>query len=173
MTVAQRYDVPWDWLRDTCHMAGVRWGSCCKGFQSKEGPHSCFKQSMRNPTINLIHKFGNPLGIPYPSCTAKLSGAYVTQESVSLMILVSKKGMICVCPKDVCMRNLWQKAERGEITSSESTTRFPQVSCFEKPIRSVPEIWGHMYDVPARTAKGTRNGTRTWIPVQPRKVQRN
>ncbi len=32
-------------------------------------------------TINLIHKFGNPLRIPYPSSTALLSGAYVMQES--------------------------------------------------------------------------------------------
>ncbi len=46
-------------------------------------------------------------------------------------------------------------------------------SCFEKPMHSVPEILGHMYDIPARSAKGTRNGTRNWIPVQPRKARRN
>ncbi len=66
-------------------------GTHCKGFCSKEGPHYCFEQSVRNPlwrdqvlivlgnfpeavigqaTINLNHKFGNPLGIPYSSCTA-------------------------------------------------------------------------------------------------------
>jgi hypothetical protein len=55
---------------------------------------------------------------------------------------------------DVCTRNLWQKVERGKFTGSESTTRFPQVSCFEKPMHSVPETWGHMYDVPAQSAKG-------------------
>ncbi len=37
--VAQRYDVLCDWLWDTCHMAGVHWGSRCEGFSSKEGPH--------------------------------------------------------------------------------------------------------------------------------------
>ncbi len=68
-TVAWRYDIPRDWLWDACHMAGVRWGSCCKGFHRKEGPHYHFEQSTRNPTINLIHEFGNPLGIPYSSCT--------------------------------------------------------------------------------------------------------
>ncbi len=47
-----------------------------------------------------------------------------------------------------------------------------KASCFKKPMCSVPEIWGHMYDVPARSAKGTRNKTRNWIPVQLRKVQR-
>jgi hypothetical protein len=53
-------------------------------------------------------------------------------------------------------RYLWQKAERGKITGSESTTRFPRASGFKKPTRSVPEIWGHMYDVLAWSAKGTR-----------------
>ncbi len=44
-----------------------------------------------------------------------------------------------------------------------------KASCFEKPTRSVPEIWGRMYNVLPRSAKGTRNGTRSQIPVQPRK----
>ncbi len=102
---------PSDWLWDACHMAGVRWGSRCKGFCSKEGPHYCFEQSKRNTTMNLIHEFGNPLGIPYPSCTVQLIRAYVTRESVSLRIFVSKKGMIRVRLMDLCTRNLRQKAE--------------------------------------------------------------
>jgi hypothetical protein len=64
--------------------------------------------------------------------------------------------MIRVFPTEVCTRNLWQKAERGKITGSESTTRFLQVSCFEKPTRSVPEIWGRMYNVLPWSVKGTR-----------------
>ena len=48
-----------------------------------------------------------------------------------------------------------------------------KASCFKKPTRSVPEIWGRMYDVLPCSVKGTRNGTRNWIPVQPRKAQRN
>jgi hypothetical protein len=78
------------------------------------------------------------------------------QESVSSRILVSKKGMICVRPMDICIRNLRQKAERGKITGSEATIRFPQVFCFQKPTCSVLEIWGRMYNVPAWSAKGTR-----------------
>jgi hypothetical protein len=35
------------WLWDACHMAGVRWGSCCEGFLSEEGPHYHLEQSMR------------------------------------------------------------------------------------------------------------------------------
>jgi hypothetical protein len=45
---------------------------------------------------------------------------------------------------DVHSRNLQQKAEKGKLTGSEATTRFPRASCFEKPMRSVPETWGHM-----------------------------
>ncbi len=54
------------------------------------------------------------------------------------------------------MRNLRKKAERGKITGSESSTRFPGASCFEKSMRSVPEIWQRMYDVLAQSAKGTK-----------------
>ncbi len=45
--VAQRYDFLCDWPWDACHMAGVRWKSCCKGFCSKEGPHYPHEQSAR------------------------------------------------------------------------------------------------------------------------------
>ncbi len=62
---------------------------------------------------------------------------------------VSKKGLIRVCPTNVCTRYLRQKVERGKITNSESTTRFPRASCFEEPMHSVPESWGRMYNVPA------------------------
>jgi hypothetical protein len=33
---------------------------------------------------------------------------------------------------------------------------------------AVLEIWGRMYDVLPCRAKGTRNGMRNWIPMQPR-----
>jgi hypothetical protein len=72
--VAQRYDVLCDWLWDACHMAGVCWESHCEGFVARkartialsEAWGSCHKTSNNQP----IHKFGSPLGIPYPSCTA-------------------------------------------------------------------------------------------------------
>ncbi len=57
--------------------------------------------------------------------------------------------------------------------ASETFGKRRKATCFEKPRRSVSEIWGRMYDVPARGAKGTRNGTRNRIPLQPRKAQRN
>ncbi len=76
-------------------------------------------------------------------------------------------------PMDLHSRNLRQKAEKGKFTGSEATTRFPRASCFEKPMRSVPETWGRMYDVLAQSANGTRNGMKNRIPMQPRKAQRN
>ncbi len=62
----------------------------------------------------------------------ELAEAYVTRESVNSRILSEKKGMIYNCPTDVHMRNLQQKVEQGEKTGTNSNTRFPQASCFEK-----------------------------------------
>ncbi len=45
--VAERYDVPRDWLWDACHMAGVRWGYHCEGLCSKECSHYCLEWSTR------------------------------------------------------------------------------------------------------------------------------
>jgi hypothetical protein len=78
------------------------------------------------------------------------------QKIVSLKIFVSKKGMICIRPRGVCTRNLRRKAEKGKITRSEATTRFPRASSFEKTTRSVPEIWGCMYNILGQIAQGTR-----------------
>ncbi len=47
-TADQRYEVPWDWLQESCQMARVQWGTRCKGFCSKEGPHYQIEQSARN-----------------------------------------------------------------------------------------------------------------------------
>ncbi len=73
---------------------------------------------------------------------------------------------------DVHTRNLRQKVEKGKFTSSKATTRFSQASCFEKPMHSVPETRGRMYNVLARSANGTRNRMKNQIPVQLRKAQK-
>ncbi len=99
--------------------------------------------------------------------------AYVMQESAHSMILCEKKTFDLQSPMDVCTRNFRQKAEMGTKTCTESTTRFPRASCFKKSMHSVPETWGGMYNVLPQSAKVWENGTRNWIPRQPRKVQRN
>jgi hypothetical protein len=55
------------------------------------------------------------------------------------------------------------------LFASETFGKRRKASCFEKAMHSVPEIWGRMYDVLPCSAEVTRNGTRNWIPVQPRK----
>jgi hypothetical protein len=70
------------------------------------------------------------------------------------------------------VRKVWFAFARWTF-ASETFGKWQKLSCFKKPMRYVPEIWGRMYDVLPCNAKGTRNRTRNWIPVQPRKVQRN
>jgi hypothetical protein len=135
-------------------MAGVRWGSHCKGFCSKEGPHYCFEQSVRNPTINLIHEFEIPWGFYTQAVLRSLAGL-MSREKVSV------QGILWV-------RKVWFAFAQRTFTPETFGKRW-KVSCFKKPMHAVPEIWGRMYDVLPRSAKGTRNGTRNWIPVQPRK----
>jgi hypothetical protein len=45
---------------------GVIWNA----IKCKERLRSCPAAVIRQATINLIHKFGNPFGIPFPGCTA-------------------------------------------------------------------------------------------------------
>ncbi len=70
------------------------------------------------------------------------------------------------------VRKVWFAFSQRTFTSETFGER-RKASCFEKPTRSVPEIWGRMYNVLPLSANGTRNGTRTWIPMQPRKVWSN
>jgi hypothetical protein len=41
-----------------------------KDFVARKAHTIALSKAQENPTINLIHEFGNPLGIPHPSCTA-------------------------------------------------------------------------------------------------------
>jgi hypothetical protein len=81
--------------------------------------------------------------LPKPYCV-DLAETYIMQEIVSLRILSEKKGMICNRPIDVCMRNLWQKAERGKKTGTGSSTRFLQASYFEKRMMCARNIGAHL-----------------------------
>ncbi len=122
------------------------------------------------------------------ACTIALSKAQGTQQSplftsleipwgfhtwavlCSLVGLMSRK-------KVSCRGFLWVRkvsfAFAQRTFAPETFGERRKASCFEKPTRFVPEIWGPMYNVPAQSAKGTRNGMRNWIPVQPRKARGN
>ncbi len=58
-----------------------------------------------------------------------------------------EKGMSHVQSNGCSQQTLSAEAEKGNLNGSDATTRFPRVSCFEKPTRLVPETWGRMYDV--------------------------
>jgi hypothetical protein len=60
---------------------------------------------------------------------------------------VKKKGMNLVQSNGRSQQTPSAKVEKGKFNGSDTTTRFPRASCFEKPTCSVPETWGRMYDV--------------------------
>jgi hypothetical protein len=118
------------------------------------------------------------------ACFIALSKAWGTQQSTLFMsleipwgfntqaVLYSLAGLMS-CKKVSVQGFLWVRkvwftfAQR--MFASETFGERRKVSCFEKPTCAVPEIWGCMYEVLPRSAKGMRNGPRNWIPVQPRK----
>jgi hypothetical protein len=64
------------------------------------------------------------------------------------------------------VRKVWFAFAQRKF-APETFGKRQKASCFEKPTRSVPEIWGRMYGVLPHSAKGTRNGMRNRIPMQP------
>jgi hypothetical protein len=101
---------------------GTHWNA----ITCQESLGYCPEAVVRQATINLNSQVWKLLedSLPKLHCV-DLTEASVTQEKVSSMIFVRRKGMICVCPTDVHMRNLWGKAERGKKTGTNSITRFP------------------------------------------------
>ncbi len=131
---------------------------------------SCHQTSNNQP----IHKFGYPFGdsIPGLYCVA-WQGQGHARKCQFEDFCEKERYESCSVKWTFTAETFGKKAEKGKFTGSEATTRFPRAFCFEKPTRSVPETWGRMYNVLARSAKGTRNGMRNRVPVQPRKAQRN
>jgi hypothetical protein len=88
---------------------------------------------IRQATINLYSQVWKSLRDSFPELYCiDLAEAYVMQESASLRIYVRRKGMTRDHPTDVCMRNLQQKAERGNNAGTNACTRFPRASCLQK-----------------------------------------
>ncbi len=128
---------------------------------------------IRQATINLFMSWEVPWGFHTRAVLRSLARLRSGKKVSVWGFLRERKVWIAFSLTDVCSRNLWQKTEKGKFTGSEATTRFPRAPCFKKPTHSVPETWGHMYDILAWSANGMRNGTSNWIPVQPRKARRN
>jgi hypothetical protein len=173
LIVVRRYDVPRDWLWDACHMAGVRWGSRCEGFCSKEGLHYPLEWSTRNPTINLIHELGNPLGFLTQAVLRSLAGL-MSRKKVSVQgFLWVRKIWFAFVQQTFALETFGKRRKGENFTGSKSTTRFPQASCFKKPMRSVPETCGCMFNVPARSAKVQETGREIWFRFSQERSRRN
>jgi hypothetical protein len=125
-----------------------------KDFWSKEGPHYCLSEARGTRQSTLF----TSLEIPW--------GFHTRAVLQSLVGLTSRK-------KVSVWGFLWVRkvsfAFAQRTFAPETFGKRWKASCFEKPTRSVSEIWGRMYDVLPCSAKGTRNGTKNQIPVQPRK----
>ncbi len=118
------------------------------------------------------------------ACTIALSEAQGTQQSTLFMSLKMPWGF----HTQAVLRTLAGLMSREKVSgwwflwvrkvwfvfaqqrfAPETFSKRQKASWFEKPTRSVPKIWGCMYDVLPCSAKGTRNRMRNRIPVQPRK----
>ncbi len=122
------------------------------------------------------------------ACTIALSKAQGTQQSTlftsleipwglhTQAVLHSLAGLMS-CKKVSVQGFLWVRKVWFAFAqwrfASETFGKRRKASCFKKPTLSVPGIWRCMYKVLPHSAKGTRNRTRNWIPVQPRKAQSN
>ncbi len=146
-------------------MARVCWGTCCKGFCSKEGPHYRIEWSTRNQlerdqvkralvkSSRSCHQTSNnqlwfttweiPWGFLAWAVLHWLSiGLCHARKCQFKEFCMRRKGMFCKLPTDIRMKNLRRKAEWG--TSTYFCTRFPWASCFEK-MHHVCQKYGGAY----------------------------
>ncbi len=83
MTVAQRYDVLWDWLRDACYMAGVGWRSHCEGFCSKEARTVALSKARGTWQSTLFPSLEIPSGFLTQAVLGSLAGL-MSRKKVSV-----------------------------------------------------------------------------------------
>ncbi len=162
-TADQRYDVPQDWLREGCQGARVRWGTCCEGFCSKEGPHYQMDWSARNQ-LECV-QVQRALGKLSRSChqTSNNQPWFTSLEIpwgfLSQAVLRWFRQGSCHMRKCQFKDIMWEekvwfaiaqwtfawetfgKRRNGESAGTNSCTRFPQASCFEK-MRHVCQKYG-------------------------------
>ncbi len=118
----------------TIKLTEVQWTSW-NAIKCKECLRSPPEAVVRQATINLYSQVWKSLGDSFPELYCiDLVEAYVTRESVRSRIYVKRKGMTRDCPMDVCMRSLWQKAERGKNAGTNSCTRFHKHLASRKPV---------------------------------------
>ncbi len=122
-----------------------------------ESSRSCHRTSVNQPLFTSLEI---PWGFLTRSLLYYLVGAYVMQENTSFRFMCKKRYDTWL-PNRRLHQKPSAKGEKGEKTSSESYTRFPWASCFEKLRHSVPETWGRMYNAQPWNAKGMRKRDKT------------
>ncbi len=125
-----------------------------KDFVARKARTSALCKAQGTRQSTLIHGLEIPWGFHSRAVLRSLAGL-MSREKVSVW------GFFWV-------RKEWF-AFAQRTFAPETFGKRRKASCFEKPMHALPEIWGRMYDVLTRSAKGTRNKTRNQIPVQPRK----
>ncbi len=194
-TADRRYDVPRDWLWKACQMARVRWGTRCKGFRSKEGPHYWIDQSARNllerdqvqrapekssrsccQTSNnqpLFTSLEISWGFLSQAVLRWLSGGSCHVRKCQFEnIMWEEKVWFAIAKWTFTWETFGKKAERGKKAGTNSCTRFPRASYFQKT-RNVCQKYGGACTMWYSEYDWYKNGMRNRIPAQPRKVQRN
>ncbi len=125
-----------------------------KDFIARKACTIALSKSQGTQQSTLIHELEIPQGFRSRAVLHSLAGL-MSREKVSVW-------------EFLWVRKVWF-AFAQRAFASETFGKRRKVFCFQKPMCSVPEIWLRMYNVLPRSAKGTRNGMRNWIPVQPRK----
>ncbi len=176
-------------------MARVCWGTRCVGFCSKEDLHYWVEQNARNQLES--DQVQRALGKLSRSCRQTSNNQpWFTSLEIPwgfLAQLVPRWLSRGICHARKCQFEdiMWEEKVWFAITQRtfawetfgkrRNGERMPVLILLpgsHERLASrkgvmVPEIWGRMYDVILREPKVWENGMRNWIPVQPRKVQRN
>ncbi len=108
---------------------GTHWNTIKCEEHLGSHPEAVFRQA----TINLDSRVWKSLGDSLPELyCVDLAGVYVTQESVSSRILREEKRYGLQLPNGRLHEKSSAKGGMGKETGTNSCTRFPQASCFEK-----------------------------------------
>ncbi len=133
-TTLRRLKIP---LRSICSKEGLHYRL---GAKRKE---SCHLTSDNQPLFTSWISFGD-------STLGLYCIAWLTQESVSSRIFCEKERYESCSVQWTFTANAFRTVRKGEnLPVVKLLPGSHERLAFEKPMRSVPETWGRMYDVPA------------------------
>jgi hypothetical protein len=130
---------------------------------------SCHRISNNQPYSQVWKSLGDSL--PKRYCITQRGLCHARKWS--LRIFVSKKGMICIRPMDIRIRNFGKrrKGERSPVVNALPGSH--ERLALRNPCILCQEYGGARTTYYLRVPKVRENGSRNWIPVQPRKARRN